>query len=316
MFLEVENISFSYKTEIIQNVSFSVLQGETIGIVGSSGTGKTTLLKLLGGMLDANTGTILFKGKKIQGPSHNLVPGYREIQLVNQDFGLDIYHTVEENIREKVLHLSREKRDKKVEELLKLVELTHLRNQKAISISGGEQQRLSIARAIAVVPELLLLDEPFVHLDRKLKIKLIHFLRELQIRKKIGIIIVSHDGEELLSVSDRLFYFHKGKLKRKGTPFAMYYQPSGKKEAEFFGPINQLEYKGEKILFRPDEYSLASDEEEAIKVEFQYSSFIGTCFVSHFLTEKKEKIQLYHRDKLDGAKKIIIKKRNSSSFLG
>ena len=99
--LEVKDVQFSYDSKIIKSVSFQLAKGEVIGIVGRSGEGKTTLLKMIAGLLDAELGEIIFNDEKIVGPNYKLIPGYEDIQLVNQDFGLDIYHTTEENIRER-----------------------------------------------------------------------------------------------------------------------------------------------------------------------------------------------------------------------
>ena len=173
--LEVKDVQFSYDSKIIKSVSFQLAKGEVIGIVGRSGEGKTTLLKMIAGLLDAELGEIIFNDEKIVGPNYKLIPGYEDIQLLNQDFGLDIYHTTEENIREKALHLPKEERDFLVSELLELVELTHLKNQKALLLSGGEQQRLCIARALVCEPQLLLLDEPFVHIDARLRNKIVNY---------------------------------------------------------------------------------------------------------------------------------------------
>ena len=107
--LQLNSIAFSYDFPIFKNVSFEIGEGEIIGIVGNSGAGKTTLLKVIAGLIDPSCGEVLFEGEKVKGPSQNLVPGHDEIKLVNQDFGLDIYHTVKENIREKALYLPKKK---------------------------------------------------------------------------------------------------------------------------------------------------------------------------------------------------------------
>jgi ABC-type multidrug transport system ATPase subunit len=168
--LSVENIHLSYTEPILKGVSFSVEAGEIIGIAGQSGAGKTSLLKLIGGLADASEGFVYLEGKRVVGPSLRLIPGHPEIQLVNQDFNLDLYQTTEENIKGKILHLPKDIQEQFTEELLDVVELTHTKNQLAHTLSGGEQQRLAIVRALALEPKLLLLDEPFVHLDSQLRI--------------------------------------------------------------------------------------------------------------------------------------------------
>ena len=153
--LEINEIQLAFQRPILLTISLTIKQGEIVGIVGKSGAGKTSLLKIIGGLLDSTSGSVIFEGKKVLGPTNKLVPGHPDIQLVNQDFHLDTYHTVEENIREQILYLPKKERDDLVEELLHILELTEIRNQKAITLSGGEQQRLSIARALACEPKVL-----------------------------------------------------------------------------------------------------------------------------------------------------------------
>jgi iron(III) transport system ATP-binding protein len=312
--LEVKDVQFSYDSKIIKSVSFQLAKGEVIGIVGRSGEGKTTLLKMIAGLLDAELGEIIFNDEKIVGPNYKLIPGYEDIQLVNQDFGLDIYHTTEENIREKALHLPKEERDFLVAELLELVELTHLKNQKALLLSGGEQQRLCIARALVCEPQLLLLDEPFVHIDARLRNKIVNYLIQLKKKQGLSILLVSHDGEEVLSFADRIIHFEKGKLKRIDTPYSFYYRPHSKKEAELFGAINKIKLNNEQILFRPNEFDLKG-ETNKLKVKFVRSQFFGAFIVNYFITEKKEKIQLFDLKELKDVKEISIIKRCPSPYL-
>lgn len=134
---------------IFRDVNLQVKQGEILGIIGVSGAGKSSLLNIISGHLDPSEGEVFHEGEKLIGPSMKLIPGYEDIQLVNQDFGLDVYHSVEENVREKILHLPLKQQKSLIDEVLDLVGLTHLMTQKAHLLSGGEQQRLSIARALA-----------------------------------------------------------------------------------------------------------------------------------------------------------------------
>lgn len=314
--LKINSISFSYKESIFQDVSFEIGKGEIIGIVGNSGAGKTTLLKVLSGLLDATKGEVVFDGEVVHGPAYNLIPGHEEIKLVNQDFGLDLYHTVRENIREKVLHLPKKERDELVEELLDLIELNHHANQKAILLSGGEQQRLALARAIAGEPSLLLLDEPFVHLDGRLRMKISNYLLQLKELRGMSIVLVSHDGAEILSFADRIIYFSKGKINRIASPKEFYFLPVSKEEAELFGVINSIEINEKEVLFRPTEFELSNNKTvESISVTFLGSQFAGAYFINYFQVENKERIVLFHNKSLDEEKEIIIKKRDSSFIL-
>ena len=159
--LELKNISHSFDKAILKKVNLKLLPAEIIGLVGKSGAGKSSLLKIAAGLLTPDEGTLLFDSKKLQSAAQLLVPGFKDFSIVNQDFKLDLYHTVEENIRESILFLPTNQREKRVLQLLKLFELTKIQAVKSILISGGEQQRLAIARAIANKPKVLFLDEPF-----------------------------------------------------------------------------------------------------------------------------------------------------------
>ena len=314
--LQIDAVSFSYTEPIFRNVSFELGVGEIIGIVGNSGAGKTTLLKLIAGLLDSTSGEIRLENELVRGPAFNLVPGHDEIKLVNQDFDLDLYHTVKENIREKALHLPLVERDELVEELLDLIELTSLANQKAILLSGGEQQRLALARALAGEPKVILLDEPFVHLDGRLRMKISNYLIEMKKIRETSFVLVSHDGAEILSLADRILYFSEGEIKRIASPEEFYFSPNSYEEAELFGTINRVIQGGKELLFRPTEFELPKGlNHETLEVNFIGSQFAGAYYVNFFETEKKEKIVLYHNESLNEKREIIIKKRNSSPFL-
>ena len=306
--LKVQDLQLNFDRTILQNINFSVGEGEIIGIVGKSGAGKTSLLKIIAGLLDATNGHVLFEGKKVIGPSVKLVPGHPEIQLVNQDFHLDSYFTVEENIREQILYLPRKQRDAFVDELLELIELTPIKTQKVNTLSGGELQRLVIAKALACEPKIVLLDEPFVHLDGRLRSKMINYLLELRNVRKTSFILVSHDGSEMLSLADRIFCMKKGVFTRKGKPFDFYYKPKSGEEAKLFGAINSVNINGKRILFRPDEYSLEIDE-NGFEVEFSHSLFTGPIYENYFSTKKNEKIVLYSLNKMEHVRKISIYKK-------
>lgn len=302
--LTVENIQLAFERSVLSSISLDLKAGEIIGIVGKSGAGKTSLLKIIAGFLEPTAGKVIFEGEKVIGPATKLVPGHPEIQLVNQDFHLDTYHTVEENIREQILYLPLKQRDQLVEELLHLMELTTLRKQKATTLSGGEQQRLAIARALACEPKIILLDEPFVHLDGKLRAKLIHYLLKLQAIRKTSFMLVSHDGAEILSLCSVIYFMKNGKFVRKASPKDFYYKPKTLDEAKLFGPINKVLLNGKRIIFRPDEYEIHP--EGILQLTFQTSLFTGVVYQNYFTTENKENILLYSLKAMGHDQKINI----------
>ncbi len=291
--ISIENLSYSADKEILSNIQLVVGRGEIHGIVGLSGAGKSTLLKLIGGLLDYSKGIIRFENKKIIGPSEKLIPGYEDLQIVNQDFALDLHHSVRENIRVQAQHLQLKDREELVEELLHLLELKPVENLKAIVISGGEQQRLALARSLAKEPKVLLLDEPFAHLDVHLKPKIVNYLLKLREVRGVSMILVTHNGLEAMAMCDTIHFLNKGKITRTATPEAFYFKPKTKFEGAFFGEMNYIVRNSKRVLFRPNQYALEGAVENEVEVEFVRSVFQGTYYASYFKTAKKETVVLY-----------------------
>lgn len=304
--LSVENIHLHYEQQVLNGISMSISAGEIIGIAGHSGAGKTSLLKIIAGLADATEGFVYLNGKRIVGPALRLIPGHPEVQLVNQDFSLDIYQTVEENIKGKILHLSKTVQQQFSEELLDLMELSDHKHRQAYTLSGGEQQRLAIARALALEPTVLLLDEPFVHLDAQLRMRLTSYLIELKNVRNMSIIIVSHNSEELLSLTDRIVYLKNGIIQRIAKPMEFYYKYKTIGEARMFGIINRVKLNEKNHYFRPDEYSTENPE---IVVNFVRAIFMGGYYLNEFIQEKGNKIVLLNNEPLQYVKGISIKKK-------
>jgi len=305
--LVAEKISLEFEKPILRRVSFKLLSGELVGLVGKSGAGKSSLLKILAGFLQSNDGKVLFDGTELPSVSSLLIPGYKKIALVNQDFKLDPYHSVEENIRESILNLPNDKREKRVKKMLRLLELTHIAGHKANQISGGEQQRLALARAISVKPDFLLLDEPFGHLDPRLRNKLKEYLLRIREEENTGILLVSHDEHDILGLCDSVCTLKNGVLSKKQIPEELYYNLSNTIQATIFGHVNSIIHNHEKILFRPDEFEIAKS---GISVQYIRSIFAGGYYENIFLTDNNERIILYHSDKLTNVSQINVRRKN------
>ena len=301
------DISLSFESEVLSKVSLTISKGEIIGLVGKSGAGKSSLLKIMAGLIDQDSGDVWLNDQLQPKSSLRLIPGSSGVELVNQDFKLDVYHTVEENIRESILFLPNDQRQRRVEQMLNLFELKSLRGQKAILLSGGEQQRLAIARAISRKTKLLLLDEPFAHLDARLRLKLTNYLLKIREKEGLAIVIVSHDGQEILGVSDTVCVLKNGRLSRKKSLLDAYYNPSSKSDALFFGPINSIVLNGKRVLFRPDEYKLNSSGE--IPLYFIRSLFLGSIYYNYFYTLTKEELVLVSINPLNNITAIDIDKK-------
>lgn len=309
--LVADGLNLQFSQSVLKDISITVTEGTITGVVGPSGGGKSSLLKIISGLLDATSGNVFWKGKRVKGPSEQLIPGHPDIQLVNQDFGLDIYHSVEENIVQKMLYLPLETRTDFAEELLDLVELTPLRNQKAIHLSGGEQQRLAIARSLAVEPELILLDEPFAHLDVHLKVKIGNYLKQLSEIRGTTCILVSHEGQDVLQWCSEIHFITDGSIRRSDTPEGFYFSPADTYEALFFGEINEyVNEDGKRVLFRPNEYELVN-EGEGIPVRFTEAFFSGAYWRNIVCTTKDETLVLFAQESLNNVKEITINKRHT-----
>ncbi|WP_299108555.1 ABC transporter ATP-binding protein [uncultured Winogradskyella sp.] len=240
--LKVENVSFGYsKTKVLKAIDFNVEAGENLAIIGESGSGKSTLLKLIYGEYDLKQGHIFWKDEEILGPKHNLVIGYDFMKYVTQEFDLMPFITVEENIGKYLSRFYPEEKQKRTEELIKVVELEAFANTKVKLLSGGQKQRVAIARALAKQPEILLLDEPFSHIDnfkkQSLRRSVFKYLKE----NNIACVVATHDKNDVLGFADQLLVIHDSKIIEKDTPQYIYHNPKTPLIASFFGEFNVIE---------------------------------------------------------------------------
>lgn len=239
--LKVENLTFSYlKSPVLQDLNFEVKQGEHLAVIGESGCGKSTLLKLLYGEYDLNKGHIFWDKEEVLGPKHNLVVGYDFTKYVAQEFDLMPFTSVEENIGKFLSNFYPEEKQKRTTELIKVVELEDVAKTKVKLLSGGQKQRVALARALAKQPELLLLDEPFSHIDnfkkQSLRRNVFSYLKE----KNITCIAATHDKNDVLGFADQLMLLNNQKIEVKGSPKDLYKNPKTPLIASFFGEFNVI----------------------------------------------------------------------------
>lgn len=240
--LSLENISFRYDIEeVLSNINLKIPQGNHVSIVGASGCGKSTLLKIIYGLYTPLTGSIKRNNKKLLGPDFNIIPGEDFMKYVAQDFDLMPYTTAQENVGKYLSNFYPEEKKKRSLDLLDTVEMTEFAHVKARFLSGGQQQRIALARALAKEPEILLLDEPFSHIDNfrknSLRRKLFSYLKD----QNVTCIVATHDSTDALSFADHLVVLQDGKNIAQGIPGILYENPPSAYAASLFGDVNVLE---------------------------------------------------------------------------
>jgi len=272
--LQVKNLTFSYKkTTILNEINFSVNLGENISIIGESGSGKTTLLKLIYGEYDLDEGTIFWKNQEILGPKYNLVIGYDFIKYVAQEFDLMPYITVEENIGKFLSNFFPEEKQKRTSELLEVVELTEFAHVKVKTLSGGQKQRVALARALAKQPEIILLDEPFSHIDnfkkQSLRRRVFKYLKD----KQITCVVATHDKNDVLGFADRMILLNNTQIEANDSPEHLFKHPKTPLVASFFDEFNSI---NNEIVYA---HQLKVVEKSNIQVKVNKSYFKGHYYL-------------------------------------
>ena len=238
--IEFRNVVKTWEdgTVVLKGINLDIYENEFVTLLGPSGCGKTTLLRILGGFLDATEGSVIFDGEEIsQKP-----PYERELNTVFQRYALFPHLSVYENIAFglKIKKMSKDVIDQKVMKMLKLIGLEGYENKNVTLMSGGQQQRVAIARALVNEPKVLLLDEPLAALDLKLRKEMQYELKRIQQEVGITFIFVTHDQEEALTMSDKIVVMKQGEIQQVGTPEEIYNEPANKYVANFIGESNIL----------------------------------------------------------------------------
>ena len=243
MLLHVNAVSKQYTksgAKVLDNISFDVQEGELFTLLGASGCGKTTMLRLIAGFESLDTGKILLQDRILATPQQQMRPEERGVGFVFQDYALFPHLNVLHNITFGLKGLNRKARYQRAMELLDMMDMQGLEKRMPHQLSGGQQQRVALARSLAPGPRLLLMDEPFSNLDATLRAETREEVRNLL--KEIGAsaILVTHDREEAFSVGDRIGVMAHGRLIQTGTPEEVYYHPTDPFVASFLGQTNLL----------------------------------------------------------------------------
>ena len=238
MFLNVSQLSVRYAGQqpaAVDSVSFGLRAGDIGVLIGPSGCGKTTLLRAVAGLERASSGSITLQGETVSDGQHHMPAEQRRIGMVFQDYALFPHLDIARNVGFGIAKLSRNERDKRVTEVLKLVGLDGMQDRHPHELSGGQQQRVALARALAPRPRLLLLDEPFSNLDVDLRERLAHEVRAILKAAGATALFVTHDQLEAFAIGDVIGVMHQGHLHQWDDAYALYHRPATRFVAEFIG---------------------------------------------------------------------------------
>jgi iron(III) transport system ATP-binding protein len=310
--LKIERVDVAYRggPAIVDGLTLELARGEIGCIVGSSGCGKTTLLRAIAGFIGVAGGTIEIDGLVVSGPNFTAAPEKRGVGLVFQDYALFPHLRVADNVAFGLRHLSAAERAARVREMIELVGLHQQATQYPHELSGGQQQRVALARALAPRPALLLMDEPFSSLDIELRARLGTEVRQILKASRTTAILVTHDQQEAFAMADRVGVMHAGRLEQWDRPYELYHRPATRYVADFIGQgvflpakvitpldveIELGELKGEvplpcqvgcaacgkgchlEVLLRPDD--VVHDDASPLKAEVVRKIFRGGDFI-------------------------------------
>lgn len=327
--INIENVIKRFgKDTVINGLSLDIKPGEFFTLLGPSGCGKTTLLRMIIGFNSIEGGQIKIDGKVI----NDIPTNKRNMGMVFQNYAIFPHMSVKDNIAFglKNRKVPKEEIEKKVDEILKVVKIDHLKNRMPQKLSGGQQQRIALARAIVIHPEVLLMDEPLSNLDAKLRTEMRNAIKQIQQQVGITTVYVTHDQEEALAVSDRIAVMNGGVIQQIDTPKNIYQRPANTFVSTFIGLSNIINgvlessengkallrignYKFQmnnikkdcqqnsevKVSVRPEEFIINKKTEEGIPVVVKSSVFLGVA--THYFVETKEgqEIEVIENSDLD-----------------
>ncbi len=308
-YLKIQNITKKFGGfTALNNVSFELEKGEFLCLLGPSGCGKTTLLRIIAGLEEPDSGNIFLNGKDIT----NLHPSSRNFGIVFQSYALFPNMTAYENLAFALKNKKNSKGDikKRIENLLNLVNLTPVKHKYPSQLSGGEQQRVALARALALNPDFLLLDEPLSALDAKVRNRLRIEIRETQEKLNITTIMVTHDQEEALTIADRIVVMNEGRIMQIDTPQAVYEFPANPFVADFIGEINFIEKNSIINAIRPENIHIGQN--GGIEATLRHKEFRGAFY--RLTLSLKENNQLIKVD-IPSSRKIILPENGEKLFI-
>lgn len=310
--LQVDHVSFAYEeTPVLEDINLKVNDGEHVAVIGESGCGKSTLLKIVYGLLHIKTGEVYWDETQILGPLYNLVPGETYMKHLAQDFDLMPYTSVFENVSQYLSVFEPKELKQRTQELLELIDMVSFAKTKVSNLSGGQQQRVALARVLAQQPKMLLLDEPFSHIDnfRKndLRRKLFAYLK----KEGVTVLTATHDHNDMLPFADRVIVLRNKKIIAKDTPKNLYEHPKDLYIASLFGeankiPINIVKTYADtkrRIIVYAHEFKVS--QKSGLETVVNKSYYMG----GHYMIEgtyEDQRIYFYHFAPLDKGKEIFL----------
>ena len=296
MFLQVDSLKKKYGAKLVlDNISFNQKEGEIISLIGASGIGKSTLLKCLAGLCDTNSGSIILDRNEI----HDIDANKRKISYVFQESPLFPHMNVLQNI----LFNMKEYDQNRLNFLLEKTEIENLINRFPYELSGGENQRAAVVRSLIRNPDLLLLDEPFSNLDTVSKKYVKEIVFEIIKESNITTIIVNHDIEESLEISDRIMIINSGKIDAIDTPENIYRSPKNIEAAKLFGDVTSLKIDNKRLYIRPENIKIV--EKSPYYIEVKDSFYLGEKYrISAKLGG--DIFNLYHNTNLNQGENLYI----------
>ena len=303
--LELRGISLQeHGVVVLQPLSFVQRRGHRVALAGESGAGKSTVLQLIAGLVQPSAGEIVVDGSRVRGPAVALVPGHPGVAYLSQKSDLPKFLRVEQ-----VLQYASRRSTVEAHTLYKVCRIDHLLARRTDQLSGGEQQRVALARLLLSGPRLLLLDGPFSNLDRVHKRLLQTVIEELGTQLGITCWLVSHDAADVLSWADEILVLHRGRIVQRGTPAQIYQQPVDEYTAGLFGDYNLLEGAGRQVL-APEiagDGALLVRPEQLLLEPVVASSAVGTVGMVRFFGS-------YYESEVQLASTVIRVRSSQASF--
>lgn len=298
--LEVREIAADTGTaRVLQPISFSLQERFRLGIAGETGSGKSTLLKALAGLQNLASGSVHWKGKRVEEPWEKLVPGHPSIAYLSQHFELRNNYRVEE-----ILSYAEKMPEQEAAEIYRLCQVHHLLKRKTDQLSGGERQRIAFARLLVGAPTVFLLDEPFSNLDALHKQTMKQVLKDLGDTMQMTWVLVSHDPADLLSWADELLVLQAGRRIQQGAPLDLFYHPVNEYCAGLLGLFSKLspsdwkKLTGETIqenrIVRPMQFQLSESDNSPLKGVVEATEFMVYGFIVTVRLESQDILKLLH----------------------